>query len=274
MKISAIQLNSGGDIQLNLENVARLVSSCASSDSPDLIALPEYFSFLSGNPAEMQDAARNLGGMDIPGFLGSLARDNDVSIHAGSSLVEEDGKFFNQSFIYNQSGELIATYRKVHLFDTVLPGGKKMYESDFIDRGHQLTTYDKGDFRFGCSICFDIRYPEHYARLVKLGANVLLIPSAFTYATGAEHWEVLLRARAIESQCYVVAPAQVLSFSDGKYMSWGHSMIVDPWGTIVAQASEEVGYTTATISIATVDRVRKRIPVQANRYWGTDHEQQ
>ena len=267
MKISAVQLNSGSDIDKNLETVAALVGACVERDRPHLIALPEYFSFLSGNPTAMQEAARVLGGIDIARYLGLLAKNNRVAIHAGSSLVEENGRVFNQSFVFNNEGEAVATYRKVHLFDTVLPGGTKMFESDFIARGDRSVTYDMGAFRFGCSICFDIRYPEHYSRLVDAGAKVLFVPSAFTHATGADHWEVLLRARAIETQCYVVAPAQVFTFSDGKYTSWGHSMIVDPWGAIVAQMSDEVGFMTTAVSQSVIDRVRARIPVQANRYW-------
>lgn len=269
MKISVVQMNSGNDIEKNLATTASLMERCASEDNAELVALPEFFSFLSGNPTEMAEAGKALLKLDMSKFLSGLAKRCNVAVHAGSSLIEEDGKLFNQSFAFDRQGRLLETYRKLHLFDIVLDNGAKMFESDFISRGDELKSYDYNSFNFGCSICFDVRYPELYARLVDKGADVLFCPAAFTYATGAEHWEVLLRARAIETQCYVVAPAQIFSFSAGKHTSWGHSMIIDPWGTIIAQASEEEGFTTATISRKIIDKVRARIPVQFNRYWRT-----
>jgi len=267
MKVSVIQMNSGEEIALNLDTAARLASECAEQDRPDLIALPEYFSFIAASPDALRRGAKQLLTSEVEGFLAGLARELGVAIRAGSSLLLDGDKVFNQSQVFDREGNRIATYRKIHLFDTVLPGGKRLFESDTISRGEELALYDIAGTRFGCSICFDLRFPEHYARLVARGAKALLVPSAFTHATGADHWEVLLRARAIETQCYVIAPAQVFSFGGGQYANWGHSMIVDPWGAVVAQVSNHEGFATATLSEDFVEAARARIPMERNRYW-------
>lgn len=272
MKTSLIQMNSGSDIERNLNVAEKLISACCESDHPELVALPEFFSFLSGNPLEMREAGEVLTRMDIPAYLSRIAARNSVAIHAGSSLIVEGEKLFNQSITVNSEGDVIASYRKIHLFDIVLPDGKTMFESDFISRGTCLSSFELGGFNFGASICFDVRYPELYARLIERGANALLVPAAFTYATGSAHWEILLRARAIETQSYVLAPAQVFSFSDGKYANWGHSMIIDPWGSVVAQMSEAEGFVTANLSLDLVQQVRSKIPVPHNRYWSISDE--
>jgi len=270
MKIAIVQMNSGDDIASNLEKTARLALACVDQDRPDLIALPEYFSFIAASPDALRSGAKQLVTSEVEGFLAGLARELGVAIHAGSSLFLDGDKVFNQSQVFDREGNRIATYRKIHLFDTVLPGGKRLFESDTISRGEELALYEIAGMRFGCSICFDLRFPEHYARLVARGAKALFVPSAFTHATGADHWEVLLRARAIETQCYVVAPAQVFSFGGGQYASWGHAMIVDPWGTVIAQVSNQEGFATATLSNDFVEAVRARIPMERNRYWKTE----
>ena len=272
MKVSIVQMNSGDDITQNLALAQRLIGDCVRSERPDFVALPEYFSFISGVPAEMRAGAGRLAELDIPGFLAGLAREYSITLHGGTSLVLENGQLFNQSYVYDASGSLLCTYRKIHLFDTVMPNGVRMFESDIISRGNCLAAFNSGGFSFGCSICFDVRFPELYARLVEKGAQCLLVPSAFTFATGADHWEILLRARAIETQCYVLAPAQVFSFSDGKYVNWGHSMIIDPWGAVVAQISAQEGFASANLSASVIDNVRNRLPVQTNRFWKPSDE--
>ena len=131
MKVSIVQMNSGDGIQDNLDAAEQLVADCRRSDQPDLIALPEYFSFISGNPTEMLEAGKELESLDIAKYLSNLAREYDVAVHAGSSLIYDEGKLYNQSFVYDRKGNLLQTYRKIHLFDIVLPNGKKMFESDF-----------------------------------------------------------------------------------------------------------------------------------------------
>src|SRR5512139_2792298 len=213
MKVSVIQMNSSDDIARNLATAERLVDACVAADRPQLVALPEYFSCIAATPDAMRAGASRLAEHDIPGFLARLARRHGITVHAVSSLVLDGDRLYNESMVYD-GDTCLARYRKIHLFDTVLPNGARLFESDTVSRGDDIALYDSGGFRFGCSICFDIRFPELYARLVAAGAQVLLAPSAFTFATGADHWEVLLRARAIETQCYVLAPAQVFAFGD------------------------------------------------------------
>ena len=269
MKASVIQMNSSDDVARNVDTAARLVEACMNSDNPDMVALPEYFSCIAAGQEQMRAGAERVASHDIPGFLADMARRHGITVHAGSSLSLQDGRIFNESLVFGPDGECVARYRKIHLFDTVLPDGSRIFESDTVCRGDSISLYDCCGLRFGASICFDIRFPELYARLVARGAQVLLAPSAFTFATGADHWEILLRARAIETQCYMLAPAQIFSFGGGKYQNWGHSMIIDPWGTIVAQASMQEGFASAVLHPSLVSSVRARLPVATNRYWST-----
>lgn len=267
MRVSIIQMNSTDDVDRNLATVERLVSACVASDRPELIALPEYFSCLVASPDEMRAGARRLAERDVPRFLADLARRHRICVHGGSSLVLEGDRLYNESTIVSADGALLGTYRKIHLFDTTLPDGTRLFESDTICRGERTALFDCGDIRFGCSICFDLRFPELYARLAAQGAQCLLVPSAFTFPTGADHWEILLRARAIETQCYVMAPAQVFAFGGGKYACWGHAMIVDPWGAVVAQVSAQEGFASADLAPQLIAAVRRRLPVSDNRFW-------
>lgn len=267
MKISIVQLNSGDQIQKNLDRITELVTAAVSRDEPNLVVLPEYCTLLSMNPAKMREGGAAFASGEIARFFSELAKTLDVFIHAGSCLELHDDRLYNTAITFNPAGEQIAKYRKIHLFDSVLPNGQRMYESDIVTRGCELSTYPVGDVVVGTSICFDLRFPEMYQRLVNLGSQVLLVPSAFTFATGSAHWEVLLRARAIETQCYVVAPGQVFAFDDGKYACWGHSLVVDPWGAVVAQVSDQEGFTTTTIDTAFLESVRARIPMNANRWF-------
>ena len=266
MKISCIQMNSDNDIRANLKKAEELIIAAKESDNADLICLPEYFSFITANPDEMKPAATELASGLLVDFLSGLSRKLNVTIHAGSSLEDDGGNIYNATSVYDGNGDRIAYYRKMHLFDTILPDGTEVFESEIVTRGEEIATYTLNGVTIGCSICFDSRFPELYAELVNRGAEVILIPSAYTFATGSDHWEILLRARAIETQCYAVAPAQVLSFGEGKYTSWGHSMIIDPWGVIVAQASNQEGYFTANIDIEYLKKVRQRMLMENTRF--------
>lgn len=259
MKLSVIQMNSGEDKEKNLDAAESLVRAAVESDRPDIIALPEMFACLAADPERLHASAENFQKSAVLARISRLARELGVFLHMGS-IIEQDGdRYFNTSGVFNRSGAFIAKYRKIHRFDVTLPDGTELFESRIVGRGEEVVDYAADTLKVGCTICYDIRFPELFRELSKRGVDLIMAPSAFTFPTGADHWEVLLRARAIETQCYVAAPAQVLSFGGGKYQTWGHAMIVDPWGQIVAQASNRPGWASASIDQSWLDSVRSRL---------------
>jgi len=263
MKISVVQMNSQGDKAANIATAVRLIKEAA-ANSPQVIALPEYFSFLSDVNEQMHQSAELFPpdgeGGDAYSTISSLAKELGVTIHAGSIVEKKGNSYYNTTVIFGPEGGDIARYRKIHLFDVDVPGGASYRESDYVARGEEVVTYQVGDVTFGCGICYDLRFPELFRTLRDKGAKVIVLPAAFTLMTGKDHWEVLLRARAIEAQCYVVAPAQVFGHGTGK-ACFGHSMIIDPWGQVTAMVPDEVGFATATIDLDRVDSVRTKLPV-------------
>src|SRR5437868_11049226 len=186
----------------------------------------------------------------------------------GESIVEREpqlaGKFYNTSVLINRDSEIVARYRKIHLFDVSLANGEKHFESDRIAPGNEVVTAEVDSITFGLTICYDLRFPELYRALALRGAQVILVPAGFTLHTGRDHWEVLLRARAIENLCYVVAPAQV-----GKYppdrQCFGRSMIIDPWGLVLAQVQDMPTVIMAEIDLAQIEHARAQIPCLGHR---------
>ncbi|MBR8168001.1 carbon-nitrogen hydrolase family protein [Burkholderia cenocepacia] len=260
MKIAAIQMNSQDNKEHNYAEAERLVRAAA-KDGASLIVLPEYFAYLSVDNAAQRESGELLGAGELSRRLSALARELKITLHAGS-MVERDGDArYNATAVFDPRGELIARYRKIHLFDVEVPGGLSYLESAWVDRGRDVVTYRVGDVTVGCAICYDIRFPEMFRQLRDLGCDVIVLPAAFTAQTGKDHWEVLSRARAIETQTYFVACGQVLGHGGGVKSCWGHSMIVDPWGCVVAQASDRVGFTAAEIDLDYVRTIRQNVPV-------------
>jgi deaminated glutathione amidase len=199
------------------------------------------------------------------GLLQELAAKHGIVLHGGS-LIERDGdRLFNTTVVFDRDGHELARYRKLHLFDIVTPDGKEYRESATFGRGARVVTYDALGTRIGCSICYDLRFPELYLQLAKDGAKVILVPAAFTLQTGKDHWEVLLRARAIETQAYVLAPAQWGRYAGRARATYGHSLIADPWGHVIAKAQDRVGYIAARLDLQEVERVRARMPCADHR---------
>jgi len=256
-------MNSQGDKAANISAAVRLIKEAALS-SPQVIALPEYFAFLSDKPDEMHSSAEVLPpvgtGDEAYATISSLAKELGVTIHAGSIVEKHGNSFFNTTIVFGPDGSDIARYRKIHLFDVDVPGGAFYRESNSVSRGEAVTTYKVGDVTFGCGICYDVRFPELFRTLRDKGAEVIVLPAAFTLMTGKDHWEVLLRARAIETQCYIVAPAQIFGHGTGK-VCFGHSMIIDPWGQVTAMVPDEIGVATATIDLQRLNNVRAKLPV-------------
>jgi deaminated glutathione amidase len=193
------------------------------------VALPEMWTMLSDDDEEKRASAEPVPGGEAYGLLQELAAQHGIVLHGGS-IIERDGDaIHNTTVAFDRAGRELARYRKLHLFDITTPDGREFRESATFTRGARVVTYDALGTRIGCSICYDLRFPELYGQLARDGAKVILVPSNFTLQTGKDHWDVLLRARAIETQTYVLAPAQWGRYGRGK-QSYGHTLIADPWG--------------------------------------------
>lgn len=234
MRVAVIQLNSKHDLQSNVENALRLVDEAAGRKA-QFVLLPEYATFLGG----YEDYPANA--EPVPGpisrRMAAKSKQHGIYLHCGSMIETSPaaGRFYNTSVLCDPSGRLIATYRKLHLFDIDVPNEVTDMESKVVLPGDRMVVVDLPEFRLGMSICFDVRFPELYRSLAVAGAEVLAIPAAFAEATGRVHWEVLMRARAIENHAFVLAAGQYGCDAVG-YPLYGHSMIVDPWGSILAEA--------------------------------------
>lgn len=275
MRAAVIQLNSQDDVKKNLDRVNAIATDAARSGAT-LLALPENFAFM-GEESQKREIAESTGeGSDKPGPITSavvdLAKTTGAWIVAGG-MPEKSGdpqRPFNTSLLVAPDGRIAARYRKIHLFDVDLPDGTKLLESGATSAGSDhvvaplpgvSTTHD---VRLGMTICYDLRFPELYRRLGAGGVRIVTVPAAFTLTTGKDHWHVLLRARAIENQVFVLAPAQ-----HGRHprhrQTYGKSLIVDPWGDVLAQSGEGEGWATATLDFAAQDRVRASLPCLSHR---------
>ena len=263
MKVSLIQMNSQDDKAANLAQAERLVTAAVEDDRPDFVILPELFTYMGSDVEGARAAAETFPGGEAYQLMRGLAARHGVTLHAGSMLEHDGGKCYNTTVVFDREGRERARYRKIHLFDIVTPGGESYRESDVIDRGADVVSYDEGGTRIGCTICYDIRFAELYRALADAGALVITIPSAFTMETGKDHWEVLCRARAIETQTYVLAPNQVGKHPEGNEMRacFGHSMVVDPWGQVLARAQDTPGFVSARLDFPYLASLRQGLPV-------------
>ncbi len=279
MRVSLIQMEPGHDKAANIAQAGGLLEAAIAADRPELVALPEIWSCLGGDRAGKLDAAEALPpiGSDQAGgpayeFLRDTARRHRVHVHGGSiGERAEGGKLCNTTLVFDPQGREVARYRKLHLFDIVAPDGAGYRESATYAAGSEVVTVDIGDMRVGLAICYDLRFAELFLALRRAGAELILLPSAFTLLTGKDHWEPLLRARAIETQCWLAAPATCGRHGDGAggtRHTYGHSLVCDPWGQVVAAASDGRGWTSARIDRALTARVRRDMPVMQHRVLG------
>jgi predicted amidohydrolase len=262
---AACQMTSTSDEAANLRLAEELIREAAGRGAR-LVATPENTTFL-GPHEEKVRRAESLEGPTVVRFS-NLARELEIHLLLGSFAERgnDPQRCSNTSVLFAPDGSRIAVYRKIHLFDVDVPGGVSFRESETVTPGSEIVAVDTPLARLGMSICYDLRFGELYRALAAAGAEVLLIPSAFTATTGRAHWEVLLRARAVETQCWVIAPGQVGAHDDGGLKeSWGHSMIVDPWGEVVAERKGGPGLAVAEIDLERVARTRAAIPVAAHR---------
>lgn len=261
---AAVQMAAGTDKAANLAKAEQLIGEAARRGA-GFVALPEVFNH-RGHPDGDAAAAEAVPGTTSD-FLAELARRHAVYLLGGSILEhsERPGLSFNTSLLFDPAGALVARYRKIHLFDVDLPGEVQLRESATRSPGEQVVVADTPLARFGLSVCYDLRFPELYRALAIQGAQVLCVPAAFLLHTGKDHWEPLLRARAIENGCYVVAPNQVGSNRDAGVATYGRSMIVDPWGNVLARAEDRECVVVAPIDLAWLGEIRRRLPCLEHR---------
>jgi predicted amidohydrolase len=271
MRVALCQMNAGrDDLDGNVATAERLLHEAAAGGA-DLAALPEVFAFY-GPAGRARELAQPIPG-PISDRLAAIARDHGMWVLGGSFAERDDaGRVSNTSTLFDRDGELVATYRKIHLFDVDIEGQPPLRESNLFTPGDRLVSHQTEFGRLGLSVCYDLRFPELYRGLAALGAELLTVPSAFTAVTGAAHWEVLLRARAIEDQCVVIAPAQWGPWGppeDGR-RTYGNSMVVDAWGRVLARAGDEGdGVTVVDVDLDETRRVRRSLPALGHRRLGT-----
>ncbi len=263
MWIAAAQLTSGADKAQNLAAAIRLIQQAAAAGAK-LVGLPENWAWMGPEP-ERDDNAEDLSGPTLSS-MATLARELKVTIVAGSVLERgaPGGKLYNTSCVFGPDGARLAAYRKIHLFDVDVGDGQQYLESSKVAPGEGPVVAQTALGKVGLSVCYDLRFPELYRRYADEQAVLLTVPAAFTLQTGKDHWEVLLRARAIENQAYVLAPAQQGRHPKDR-LTWGHAMVVDPWGLVTARASEGPGLALAWFDVELLTRIRKNLPALAHR---------
>ena len=272
--LAAVQMVSGPDVEQNLADAAELIAEAASRGA-DFVLLPEVFAALEGEPMRNHGEREAAPGSPIQEFLAAQARRRGIVLVGGtaplasrpdtssadSASLIEDGRVRAASLVYDAAGELIARYDKIHLFDVMVEDRQAQYsESLSYEAGAEVVCVESAVGRIGLSVCYDLRFPELYRQLFRLGAEIVTVPAAFTAVTGAAHWQSLLRARAIENQCYLVAAAQGGRHGPDRE-TWGHSMIIDPWGEILAELGKGPGIVVAETNPRYQRDIRRRMPV-------------
>lgn len=274
MRVTVVQMNPGSDKAANIAQAETLTEAAIAADRPDLVALPEIWTCLGGDRATKFEAAEALpapGSNEAPGpayaFLQELARRHRIHVHGGSIGEAAGDRLYNTTVAFDPEGREVARYRKIHLFDITTPDGTGYRESATYGRGEDIVTYQAHGTTVGCAICYDVRFPELFLALRRKGAELIMLPAAFTLQTGKDHWETLIRARAIETQCWFAAPATWGQHMDkgGPRHTYGHSLVADPWGHVVAKVSDGTGFATARIDHARTAKVRADMPVLDHR---------
>jgi nitrilase len=268
MKIAALQMVSGAGLDANLDTARRLIATAAAQGAA-LVALPEYFCFMGRADADKLAIAETPGEGPIQRLLSQAAREHGVWVIGGTLPMKspDPQRVLNSCCVFAPDGGLAARYDKIHLFRFERDSGgvRESYdEGRAILAGSAPTACDAAGLRVGLSVCYDLRFPELYRALMRPPCDLLSVPSAFTYTTGQAHWELLLRARAVENQCYVIAPAQGGRHENGR-RTWGHSLIVDPWGEVLAVRPEGEGVVLAELDPARIAAVRAQLPALQHR---------
>ena len=266
MRVAAIQMNSHADVDANLQLADRLLGEAA-ADGCSLAALPENFALMPAKSRDKATHAEEPGEGPIQAFLADAAQRHGLWIVAGSMPLKSPHaeRVYGACPVYDPEGRQRAMYRKIHLFDVKLPDREESYQESWsMYPGDDIVTVDTPIGTVGLTICYDLRFPEHFRHLVDAGASVFTVPAAFTQVTGAVHWKTLLRARAIENLAYVIAPGQYGKHPDGR-STYGHSLIIDPWGRVLAEQDEGSCLVVAELDPEMPAKVRSEFPALANR---------
>lgn len=258
--VAAVQMNSTDRVSDNLSRAENLICQAAERGAK-LVALPENFAYLRSE-SEKIEYKQSLDG-ELVAWMKALATRLQIFLLAGSfpEAIPESEKIYNTCLLINPQGQIIAHYRKIHLFDATLSDGTVLMESRYVEAGQDLVLATVDERKVGVTICYDLRFPELYRKLAKAGADAIFIPSAFTLQTGRDHWEPLIRARAIENQVYIIAPAQFGQHTPRR-ASYGRAMIVDPWGTVIAKASDRESIIIAELDFEYLTKIRNLMPCQ------------
>ncbi len=258
LRIGLVQMCSGLEPEANIAEASRLVRRAADQGAR-FVATPEMTNIIEPRRAVLRQKVEEEAEDPSVAALAALARDLGIWLSAGSLALRSGDRLVNRSLLYRPDGRVEARYDKIHLFDVMLPNGESYRESSSYDGGNEAVSADVGPFRLGLSICYDLRFPQLYLALASAGATVLNIPSAFTRVTGEAHWHALLRARAIETGSFVIAAAQGGRHASGRE-TYGHSLVVDPWGRIMAEADAQPGVILADVDADRASEARARIP--------------
>ena len=269
LRVAALQYCAGGSFAETLPRIEPLITAAAGSGA-GLVCLPEAATFLAANRRSLDEEAEWEDDSPTLRRLSALAADLGIDLLVGSTFVRrrEDDRIVNRSVLIGADGAALASYDKIHMFDANVGDGRRYRESDHFAAGNRLVLAESRGQKLGLTICYDLRFPQLYRALAKAGAGIIMVPSAFTFPSGSAHWHVLLRARAIETGSFVVAPAQCGTHADGR-RTYGHALIISPWGDILAEAPTDDanaaagandGFVLADIDITKVEKARHAIP--------------
>ena len=264
--VAAIQMASGPNVKANLEEAEKLIKTAVQQDAK-LVVLPENFAIMGLTEVDKVAIAEVAGEGPIQQFLSRQAARHKVWIVGGTVPIESGvpGKIYSASLLYNDNGEVIARYDKIHLFDVVLEDSNESYnESETIESGNDVVVVDSPFGKLGMAVCYDLRFPELFRAMADVGMEVCVLPSAFTNLTGRAHWESLLRARAIENLCYMIAPDQGGYHKNGRE-TYGDSMIIDPWGVVLNRLPHGTGVVVSNIDLEKLHKTRKNFPALQHR---------
>ncbi|WP_299492002.1 carbon-nitrogen hydrolase family protein [uncultured Shewanella sp.] len=263
MQISLLQCQSGADVQANLDFIeAQLIKLPRVESELQLVVLPEACLLFGGLESDQKHIAKTEAGNPLVAILASMAEQYHVYLIAGTiPILAHDGRVYSRSYLFNDKGEVLGDYDKLHLFDVEVSDGTKTYrESDTFFPGNKISVVDTPFGKIGLAICYDLRFPELFRAMRLAGAELIALPSAFTKVTGEAHWQTLVQARAIETQCFMLAANQ-WGACDGGRETWGQSMIVDPWGRILAQKETGCGWVQIALDKSQLNNIRQKIPV-------------
>ncbi|MGI9229736.1 MAG: carbon-nitrogen hydrolase family protein [Gammaproteobacteria bacterium] len=269
-RVAAIQMNSGADLQANLQQAAGLIREAANGGA-EFALLPEFFPLLSDDDKAKVKVMEKPGGGPLQDFLAQQAGEHGIWLMGGTVPIDcgDSERIYNSCLLYTPEGKLSHSYDKIHLFDVAVDADESYNESNSIAPGKDLVVADTPLGQFGMTVCYDLRFPELYRKLVDQGAEIFTVPSAFTYATGKRHWQMLLQARAVENLCFVIAANQTGNNTETR-RTWGHSMIVHPWGDVLACVEDEPGVAIADIDLKQVAELRQSFPTLNHRTIGVN----